>query len=574
MMEIKIVNFKGAQKITMDADPIAVLLGPNRAGKTSACQATALALTGEAMPNLGIAKASAGALVHGGAEKGIVQVKTEDGKTVVKWPAADVETEGKPPMSSPFAAGVCDKNNVWALFSMNQKERSTSLSEILDVLPKLEEELKPALLKTGLGESGCDRIIAAIKENDWDPIHKKMKDHGAKLKGQWEEVTHDNYGSTKADGWIPDDWEEDLTDTSLQTLEGDRDKAREKLEAVIAENAVEQADIEGLEKVAGDIGDANAAYKIAESAYLEAEQAVADAKAELESTPSPEAVATQTIVTCPHCNQNSQLVRDGLDYSLMEPIDDAPDEEEQASVKTAYTAAQALVVEKTAEHNDQKRFLANAEQRVDSAEAAKAKLEGLGDTKEPDEGAIETARHDVAACQARIDKFNAFSRAKTVHASVQQNQRVVKILEPQGLRKKKLTDALEGFHKKLKGLCGLAGWSEVTLDEDDLELCYGPRRFALMSESEKFRTRCIMQVALAQIDGSCAIVIDGADILDLPARKELFKLLMKTGIRAVVSMTLGSKDEIPDWVGKAFNGEKGLAYWIEDAVCGEPIEFK
>jgi hypothetical protein len=571
-MEVKVANFKGVQKATLNASPIAILLGPNKAGKTSICQAAALALIGEAMPELGIAKSSAGALVHGGAEKGIAQVKSEDGKSVVKWPAADVETEGKPPMSSAFAAGVCDKNNVWTLFAMKQKERATCLAEILDVLPDLEKDLRPAMEKVGYTEKNCDNIIEAITENNWDPIHKKMKDHGAKMKGQWEEVTNDRYGSSKGEGWIPEDWEDDLADASLQTLEGERDKARTSLEEIIAVDAVDQATVDDLTGKAGALDAALKSYKEYEESYIAAEKTLAEAQASMDGTPAPVSLANPIVLTCPFCNQNSHLERDGVDYSLVEPSDEGPSEEEQAEVAETYDAVKLLVKTAAEALNTARVSMGRAEQEVDNAEKAKAELEKLGEVSDgPDDSVVEAARQTVADCQASIDKFNAYTRSRTIHASIVRNQKIVKLLEPQGLRQKKLTDALGEFHKKLSALCKTAGWSDVTLDEDDLELCYGPRRFALMSESEKFRTRCIMQIALAQVDGSYAIVIDGADILDLPARKELFKLLMKTKVTAIVSMTLGEQSEIPGWIGKAFNGTNGAAYWVEGATTSEPL---
>lgn len=564
-MEIKIANFKGVSTATIVAAPLAVVMGQNKAGKTSLCQATALALTGEGMPNLGIAKASAGALVHGGAEKGIVQIKTEDGKSVVKWPSAEVETSGKPPFSSGFAAGVCDKNNTWALFAMSQKERSKRLAEILDVLPSLED-LDATLKEAGLDESARERVIEAVKENDWDPVHEKMKKHGAKLKGQWEEVTGDNWGVAKAEGWIPDDWEEDLTDVALQSLEADKVRAQEALESLISETAVNQADVDALKAKADDLEEATAAYSEIETAYKKQEKALKTAKAALDKTDAPISIAAAVVMTCPHCNQNSHLERQGGEYLLVEPNEEGPDEEQQAAVKEVYDAAKKKSDDCAAVLQATRKMLTVAEARVDGAEKAGVALQEVGAApEEQDESTIDGARQAVANCQSRIDKFNAFSRAATVNTSIGKNQKIVKILEPQGLRKTRLTDALEGFHAKLGVLCSTAEWAPVTLDEDDLELQYGPRRFALMSESEKFRTRCILQIALAQEEGSYAVVIDGADILDIPARTELFKLLMKTGIRGVVAMTLGSRDEIPSWMAKAFNGTKGNAYWIEEA---------
>lgn len=572
-MEIKIAMFKGVSRATLNAVPIAVLMGPNKSGKTSACQAITAALTGQAMPDIGLAKSLSGALVHGGAEKGMVQIKTEDGRSVVKWPSADYETEGKHPMSSVFAAGCCDKNNVWSLFAMKEKDRSAALADVLKAHPDLEKDLRPMLEKLDVDEERLAKAIKSIDDNGFDPIWDKMKKHGAKLKAQWELTTNDNWGATKADGWIPKDWEEDLQDISEQALDAALADAREALESQIATTAVDEAALASLKETAAGLEAARKAYAAAEKAFKKTQKDLAKASDELVETPAPGSVDDKIFLTCPHCNKNSQLKAGTGGYRLEEPAANELSEDERAALQEAYDVAKAAHDAVTNIHNEANKSLSLAEEAVETAEAAGVEVAELEESAKTavSEDVIDAARQEVANCEVRIAKRAAYFNAAATHKSVVSNQAIVDILAPAGLRKTILKKALDNFHKRLRALCELAEWDEISLDEDDLELRYGPRRFALMSESEKFRTRCILQVAFAEMDGSYAVVIDGADVLDVPARMQLFKMLLKKGTRAVVTITLGGKEEIPAWIGKAMNGTKGNAYWVEKGVASEAL---
>ena len=77
------------------------------------------------------------------------------------------------------------------------------------------------------------------------------------------------------------------------------------------------------------------------------------------------------------------------------------------------------------------------------------------------------------------------------------------------------------------------------------------------------RTEMILRIALAQLDNSNIILIDRADIFDNKSKSQLFKLLKLSGLRAVVAMTISSKDKAPDL--KA--GKLGTTYWVENGIA-------
>ena len=97
------------------------------------------------------------------------------------------------------------------------------------------------------------------------------------------------------------------------------------------------------------------------------------------------------------------------------------------------------------------------------------------------------------------------------------------------------------------------------------------RPYALLSSSEQFRSRAALQLAMARLDQSSMVVIDGADILDAPARSGLFALLDEAGLPALVCMTLNRREQVPDLEAAGL----GQSYWISGGVAQplhEPAE--
>ena len=110
-----------------------------------------------------------------------------------------------------------------------------------------------------------------------------------------------------------------------------------------------------------------------------------------------------------------------------------------------------------------------------------------------------------------------------------------------------------------------AGWKTVAI-EADMALTYGGRPYALLSSSEQYRLRAVLQVAAAQFAGADLVVIDAADVLDGPTRSGLFSMLGEAELPAVVCMTLSRREQVPDIARAGL----GASYWLEDGVL-EPL---
>ncbi len=82
-------------------------------------------------------------------------------------------------------------------------------------------------------------------------------------------------------------------------------------------------------------------------------------------------------------------------------------------------------------------------------------------------------------------------------------------------------------------------------------------------------------VRMSGLHGRCCmgkglLIIDGADILDQGARGRLLKMVLNSGIPAIICMTLNKPDMAPDLSAAG----AGVTYWVENGTCKPAQIFK
>lgn len=547
-MRMIVENFRRVRRADIDLSATALICGPNGAGKTSLAHALAAGLTGDPVPIPGVKKGEAGAFVHSGSPKGTVTIEGEDGHVAVEYPRASVTTEGTPPSATPYAAGLS------SLADMEVKAASAVLIECLKATPT-REDLGKALEKIDVGEEHADKIWSAIEANGWDNAHAHAKETGIRLKGQWEGITGTRYGSNKAERWLPDDWSTDLDGASEDSLQAAATEAREFLEAAIASTAVSDAERERLEAQAGRVNDlrnqADEAAKILDR-LREDVKATDKALNDLPGIP-----ADDHMMPCPHCGSPVVIKLKPTHLSKPERMSEAERDRRQAAI----AAARGAHDEACAKVTTAEQTLRDLRRECTEADLAKATLDEV-----PAEGSsagdVEAAREAARYAEKRIAAFTAKVRADRLHASIGRNMQVQAILAPDGLRRRKLRDAIADLNGRLAQLCAAADWGEVEV-LDDLSVCYAGWPMRLCSAGHAMRARVILQVAFAELDGSSCLVIDAADTLDQLGRRGLLRLLGAAGRPALVCMTMPAADLVPDLASK----DAGRSYWIEDGVA-------
>lgn len=552
-IESKVRDYRGCERADVDVEPLALVAGRNGSGKTSFVQAIGSVLTGEAIPMRGVNKTQAGVLVRASVGTGAATVQSSEGAARIDWPACTRRTDGKPPEASRYAAGLS------SVADQAASVRVQVLSEYLHADPTRED------LRLAVGEApslDAEAITAAvwnlIERNGWDGALTARRDRGAELKGMWRQATGANYGSRIAASWRQELADERRTDAELVALV---EAARHEHERVIGSSAASNAERERLRELAEMSHERNAALATAETALDEANAELERAVEQRQELPSAELGAE---VACPSCGTFLIVRRAAslLDPATLEVATTKPlSASDVKARRMAIAEAEGRIANKRdALHNAQRARTA-AEAASDAAIAAGKELAALPPATE-NQADTSAAREALDRAAEHLAAVRAKREADKIAAQITANELVIDLLAPDGLRSRKLTRVVEAFNDaRLGPLCGAASWRAVTVNPD-LEIAYGGRHYALLSASEQFRARVVLQVAMAQLDGSAMVLVDAADVLDGPARGDLFELLRVGAIPAIVAMTLARREQAPDLAAAGM----GRTYWIEGGI--------
>ena len=552
-MQARIQNFRGIGEATLDIAPIALLCGKNGAGKTSIALAIAAAATGQAVPFDKLAKKDCAVMLHKGAKAGAVSLITEDGNTTVAWPKAEVSSEGRPPFSTPIATGLTD------LLSMPTKDALAYLISLLKADVK-EAEFLAAFAKEEISEETAKVVWKTIDAQGWDAALKRAKENGVKNKGEWERLTGKKHGSKKAETWLPAEWDDSLAKANEPDLEAAVALARRDVEIALDKSAVSQAMFDQLDADASELPGAKAAKEAAAISLTAAEDALKVAEDHLSANPSPDQAKEHD---CPHCAGAIHIApAGGGRYTVAKAT--KPSESERDKARKAHAHASGAMDNANGKLRDAKQAHQSAVSRFDIAQRARAKLDSLAGVQPVDtEQLIENARNTLSAAQKRLAVFQQRRDASKAAKLIADNQVIIGLLDETGLRLVKLTECLALFQSAhTDPLCQTLGMPPLTLTSE-MDVRVGPLPYQILSASEQYRVKAVLQLAVAKMENADIVILDGADIIEPSGRGKFLQLVQSIGIDAVVCMTLSSPDKAPDLAAAGV----GATYWIADTTC-------
>ena len=548
-MILEIRNFQGIAKANIDLSEIALVTGRNETGKSSIAHAAQAVLTGNPVPIAGIKKSEAAMLIHAGTGNGSVSLEREGGSARIAYPKAEKETEGDPPSSSPIAVGMVSPAD------MERADLSAVLLDYLKAAPS-EDDLRKAVKPINVSEEGFARLWKSVTENSWDGAHKQAKEKGIELKGAWRECAGEMYGSSKAETWMPPEWESDLEGASEESLQAVATEAGEIRDAAIAHTAISEDKIAMLRAKAANSDKLRDDIRDLVKVLDDANKAVLDSAEELKNAPRPD--EEQETVACPHCGKDCVIHAGTL--IKPPPVANSAENAKRRAIGEAAVQKQLKASEKLKSANMKKIEADRALVEAESAQAELDAIEAKGDAGTADDAALERARRDVQYAENRFQAFKVKTRADNLHKSIGRNQALVAILAPDGLRRIKLRNAVKQFNEKLAELASAASWGAVEITAD-LAVTYSGMGWRLCSKSARYRGRAMLQLACASIDGSDLVILDGADILDTVGRRGLFRLLREFNKPALVCMTIAERDDVPSLAAKNY----GQSYWLENS---------
>lgn len=552
-MQIFIKNFRGIAEASLDINPIALVVGLNGAGKTSIARGAAAAATGKAIPYAGITKKDCAVLLRRGTKTGRAAIGNDEGSTEVNWPTAETASTGKPPTSSPIAAGLED------LFSMKSKEALDYMINLLGAAPT-KEDLSKAI--PDMPAPIIAKIWEVVSSQGWAAAHKRATETGQQYKGAWQQITGTAYGKKKADEYYPEGWNDALLDTNENALMEKIEAARILLEKEISEGAVNTARYEELRSNAEQLPQLETELADAAAVEMRAKGAVASAQNALALTPNPNA---KTEYKCPHCEGNIHISQGSVGQLVLAKAEKL-NETDIKKAREKYANASGAFSKCTDDHNRAEKTLSEIRGYVAGAKKAKEELEKIGNKPASNNNAaILQARTTFQNIEAELNIFKKYTEASRVAGQIKGNQDIIDVLDEGGLRKQKMEACLAAFLTKyVNPVQQNFAIDQISLN-GDLKAALGSTDYELLSASEQFRVRTVLQLAIAKKEGSGLVVVDGADILDGPSRSSLLNAVIANEIPALICMTVNDAGAIPNLKDMGL----GASYWVSLATCAE-----
>jgi len=541
-VRITVKNYRGCAEADLELAPIALVAGLNHAGKSSIAQAVAAALTRNPAIVEGVTKAGAEVLLRDGEKRGRCTVGDESGSVSANWPGASVSEDGRGPQASEIACGLV------SLVGMKPKDAAAALIAAMSALPTLDD-LRAAC--PGVRPELLDAVWKRIQSEGWDASAKRAGERSASLKGAWEQITGERWGVQKGAGWAAPGLPGADIDPQQEVA-----ACRQALEDAIANQAANEAEVQRLQAEAS-----KAQSRAATVANLEEESRTLNADvqrliAEQNALPRPE--TAEQMVECPHCKGHLVVVSRTDVRAPVAGVTDEENQRRQAAIdakREEVRVAQVGAAQVDSELREYRAALAasnRAQQQLDAMPTGTVTAEQ-----------VQAARNALRQADDWNVAVSKTAAAASRHAEIVENNDLVAALAPNGVRQTVLASKMSALRARLVELSAAAGWSTVELD-DDLRVTLGGRAYGLLSASEQFRVRTVLQVALADLDGSDAVIIDAADILDRGGRNGLFSMLRVAGMRALVCMTMNDVKDVPD-LSRASG--LGRSYWIGGAVA-------
>lgn len=569
-------NFLGARAVDLAiTEPVTLFAGKNGAGKSSIQEAIRHALGGESC-RVSLKK-DFKSLVTDGADGGYATVATDAGEFSIVLPSgkgAHYDSPALPFVLDPARFARLDAN-----------DRRTFLFGLMGVSAS-----GPAIIKR-LEARGCDMAkadqIKPLLRAGFPEAAKEAQAKARDAKAAWKATTGgDTWGKDKAGSWkapVPDE-SYGIADIKL------------------AEGLIAETDAE-IEQVNQQIGEQRAASKQRVDAEARAEtlkpkvarlQSIRDKLARDESELSewsaklaelpPPGGAQPKLLGCPCCAAALQLLPSGA-LAEYETAKHGPVSMEIEAKRKQQQDAVDLFSRSVA--ND-KRDLAEAERAAADLAAIETTLAGLAaavgtvalETRLDGLKADHKARAATLAYMFEANKLLQAAVAKTRqaaehHADVLAWLLIADAFAPDGIPAELLAEALEPINTLLIDTAAMVDWAPPIIHHDmSIEVCMdieasdgeGWRSYALLSESEKWRTDALIGAVIAGISGLRLLVLDRFDVLDNQGREDLIYLL--DGLVEIEEMDtaliFGTLKALPAGLPESVG-----AVWIEGGVAGE-----
>ena len=558
-MKLKIKNLLGVKRAEIELDGIVEVVGPNASGKSSLAACAQALLTHEQNP-LGVpATQAARVYLHDGEDEGLAEI---DG---VEWrPGKGLTvTDGAVPLSRPEAVGLVDYTAKRGERERLESLQSALLPDVAEIIDAVRERLLSYMPKRDV-----DGLLEVIGERGFDAATAVYGERGREAKRQWQDISGRAYGVKVASDWRPDGWLADMDAMTTQQAEEAVTAAREALAALHQVQAVSEAEAQSAAEAKAALPGLQASLKDARDkaqairADLEglpinvAESAVKAAEKEL-AIQRGFARVKDANLSCPHCQRAVVMGSDGV----LEQYDEEAARLDREEEEDRAIYLEGVLAERVRDHDglqsavqERQRFLRTADYELGEAKTALAVAEKMAQNAGAE---VDTAdrRADLMQAEQAVDDAKRISQmveaeanAAALAETIARYAEIVRAVGPQGVRSQMMESGLKRLNKGLEVIARVALWPLVEVTERG-SVMWGLRPVTLCSASEQWRAQAAIQLTLAVMTGSKAVVLDRADLLDADNREGLVRAVKrvsgKTGIAVLLCSTGVANDDAP-----------------------------
>ena len=552
-MKLTIENTLGIRRAEIELIPGQVLevVGPNASGKTSLAVCAQAVLARESNP-LGLSAADAKrSYPHDGAEDARVMLLATHGypndvQYGFEWhPSRGTVVAAKDVMlSHPEAVGLVDFTA-----KRGAKERAAVFQNALLPDPMTVLAAVKEALAAYLPEADLVGVMQMLEERGWEPTAGVYEERGRQAKREWRDVTNRTYGVRAAADWRPDGWLADFDLMAVQEAEAKVTDARDALNAIHRVQAISEAD----QQRALEAREALPAFEAATRELLERMDAklagrdaipAAAARREADAFQGQIAEAQKNKSgwqSCPNCGhhlvlQNGIIVSDEStaeewDAQIAELQANQEAAESRASrMEEEYNAVDAELIAIRAEHGRENASLFALRQA--------ASIEGQVQS-EAGRVALAQAEQAVGDALEVVRLVRAEADAGRLHETIVRYTEIARALGPEGVRARMLADGFKKMNAGLRVVANVSGWP-LTAVADSSSITIGGRPVQMCSESERWRAQAAIQLTLAAITESKAVVLDRGDLLDQANRHGLAMALQRVAEKTGMAILLCS----------------------------------
>jgi hypothetical protein len=537
-MELQVSEFRSIAEAVIVMERIAVVSAPNGKGKSSLAMALRATLTGNPLPQAtGVDrydKAALAALVRDGQTQGVATLAAEEGSIGIAWPEGQPVSKGKPPVASRCAAGYADAQ----IALLPLKDRPAALVKLLGAEPTRADLDKALVTDAALPAAVAEAVWKKIATDGWDPTAAYAHERVVSNKALWKKATGENWGSAKAAGWRPTHWKPGYEGITLETAQAKVRDLEQKLVDAQAKSLASADRRAALQAEAEKVAPLETRCEEMIRAAMAADARFRQAEVDLAANPLP---STGPAVPCPHCGKPVKVDRiDGR--PALARAEDAPTQAELGARQARHDTAKAALDKAVQERDEANAAKTRCFAELEQANKAKRELDALPAASDPGTlTAVANIGAELQDARTLVTMIETVAEADKMHRAVVQSSAIHAALLPSGLRQKALDEALTVFNGELREQAASFGCPPPAVTPE-LAIMVGDRAYRDCSESEKFRARLVMQVAIARRDGSICVVVDNDVDMDKVWYGRLLKLLIGSGLHCLLTVRVNGPE--------------------------------